>query len=366
MKRRSFLCIIKGNVNNRKMPLREMASRQFMYSLIPNTKRKKAMKRTILLLGILAFLLTACGNGQDKAESEKETEIVQAQTDEEMIDKQDGGTDSIQSETGSGPDSSEQPVSIAGPYGSIQITMPEEWKYEICPVDDEKLIYGDYGVHIYPEDAAEGFVEIVYKSFFGVCGTGLREEEKTIADDTAFIGYYDDSDIWSFVVFEGRNKHIVAQTYQTDGWWDERQEEVMEILDTLVYDATQHSGAIGVYDAESEMEEIGLLLSAKNVTPTGAVVCFHRYGDDMKGDMFAGRYFRIEKKDGDIWDEVKTVSEGEHGFTDEAFAIAKGDALEIAYDWEWLYGALPEGEYRIVVHVTAEEQYDGYAHFMIG
>lgn len=365
MKRRSFLCILKGNGNNRKMPLWEMASRQFMYSLIPNTERKKAMKRMILLLGILALLLTACGNGQDKAESEKETEIVQAQTDEEIIDKQDGVTDSMQSGTGSEPERLEKPVSITGPYGSIQITLPEEWKYEMCPVDDEKLIYGDYGIHIYPEDADKGFIEIVYNSSFGVCGTGLREEERTIAGDTAFVGYYDGSAIWDFVTFGGRNKCIVAQTYQTDGWQAGRQEEVMEILDTLVYDETQHSGAIGVYDAESEMEEIGLLLSAKNVTPTGAVVCFHRYGDDMKGDLFAGRYFRIEKKDGDIWDEVKTVSEGEHGFTDEAVTIAKGDTTEIAYDWEWLYGTLSEGEYRIVVHVTAEEQYDGYAHFMI-
>lgn len=338
--------------------------------------------RKILFLLCISLCLTACGSGEKQNGGvDDESDSMEKQVNNETGDWQDdetrGGKDGETEETYSGTDSetdggtdgitdSMEITALAeGPYGSIRLTLPEGWAYEICPPDDERLVYGAYGVHIYPKDVSEGFVEVVYNASFGVCGTGLREEKRTIAGDTATIGYYDGSDRLSFISFGGRNKHIVAQTFETDGWWDDQQEKVMQILDTLVYDETQQSGAIGVYDAESEIEEIGLMLSAKNVTPKGAVICFYQYDDGIGDEILTGRYFRIEKKDGDAWNEPEIVVEGEYGFTSEGLIVAKADTTEIAYDWEWLYGALPAGEYRIGVHVTAGAQYDGYAHFVI-
>lgn len=334
--------------------------------------------RKILFLLCTSLWLTACGSGEKQTGGAGgESDSMETQVNDETGDWQDeetrGGKDDkigdtyndAGSETDGGTGGAEMTALAEGPYGSIQLTLPEGWAYETCPPDDERLVYGVYGVHIYPKDVSEGFVEIVYNASFGVCGTGLREEKRTIAGDTATIGYYDGSDRLSFILFGGRNKHIVAQTFETDSWWDDQQEEVMQILDTLTYDETRQSGAIGVYHAESEIEEIGLMLSAKNVTPSGAVICFYQYDDSIEDEILTGRYFRIEKKEGGTWNEPEIVVEGEYGFTSEGLIVAKADTTEIAYDWEWLYGALPAGEYRIGVHVTAGKQYDGYAHFVI-
>lgn len=68
-----------------------------------------------------------------------------------------------------------------GPYGKITISLPEGWSFEAYPMDSESLIYGMYGIHFYPEDAKEGYIEITYIKPFGVCGTGLKSENADIA-----------------------------------------------------------------------------------------------------------------------------------------------------------------------------------------
>jgi hypothetical protein len=126
-------------------------------------------------------------------------------------------------------------VSQSGPYGTISITLPKEWSYTLCEVDDTKLKVGDYGIHFYPSEEKWGYVEVAYASLFGVCGTGLETKEVTLAGDKAEMGFYDGSDIWEFVAFEGKNEKIVASTSGVSSWWAKYSEEVLEILNTLSY-----------------------------------------------------------------------------------------------------------------------------------
>lgn len=83
-------------------------------------------------------------------------------------------------------------------------------------MDDERIVYGMYGIHIYLEDAKEGFIELAYTDYFGVCGTGLEEENVTLAGGDAHVGTYDNGDVWSFITFEGEKEGIIAQTFDVD------------------------------------------------------------------------------------------------------------------------------------------------------
>ena len=46
-------------------------------------------------------------------------------------------------------------------------------------------------------------VEVSYKNFFGVCGTGLIYRNEKIAGRSAQINTYKDFDNWSFITFDG-------------------------------------------------------------------------------------------------------------------------------------------------------------------
>lgn len=49
----------------------------------------------------------------------------------------------------------------------------------------------------------------------------------------ARAGYYDGSDIWSFIVFLGKNNNVVATTNSVEDWWEKYGDQVMQILDSV-------------------------------------------------------------------------------------------------------------------------------------
>lgn len=61
-----------------------------------------------------------------------------------------------------------------------------------------------------------------------------------------------------------------------------------------------------------------------------------------------GEYFWLEKKINGSWYQVPVAIDGNYGFNDIGYDLASGDDDEWAVDWEWLYGSLDTGEYRIV------------------
>lgn len=99
-------------------------------------------------------------------------------------------------------------VSQGGPYGKISISLPDGWSYEACPIDSDDLMCGMYGIHFYPESAADGYIELVYMDWFS--------------------------------------------------------NQVMDILDTLSFDQNMREGGAYLYDEESDISEIGLYFTLKN------------------------------------------------------------------------------------------------------
>ncbi|MDE7283472.1 MAG: hypothetical protein K2N85_07820 [Lachnospiraceae bacterium] len=250
-----------------------------------------------------------------------------------------------------------------GPYGRISVSLPDGWSYEACPIDSDALINGMYGIHLYPEGKTNGYIELAYVEFFGVCGTGLETEKATIAGDSANVGTYDNHEYWDFISFKGENEGIVALTYCVDDWWSEYGNQTLDILDTLSYDKDIKEGSAYVYSEESQIEEIGLSLSLKNISSTGATLVFRIYDENAPtGELDCGEDFTIEMQKNGKWEEVPIPIEGNYAFHDVAYVI-KGDKAEMDMEWKWIYGELEPGEYRIKKSVDdfrASGDYDEY------
>lgn len=318
------------------------------------------MKKKVLSVLLLTVFLTGCGSVATLPETSGKGIASENFKDAEVKEQ----PEDVQT--------AEKNVTAEGPYGSLTITIPDDWSYEIRGVGDDKLLSADYGICLYPTNVSNGYIEVGYHSAFGVCGTSLETVATTLAGDNAFIDYYGGSKIWSYICFDGNNKGIVAIASEVDDWDKSYLDESIEILDSVIYNADEQSGGIGVYDADSQVEELSLMVSAKKVSSTAATLVFNQYDRSITTELIFGEDFKLEKKEGTEWKEADIVLDGEYGYKDIAHIIKKEDTTEYEYDWEWLYGSLEAGEYRIAVNIIRNfrdtgdsDKYTVYAHFVL-
>lgn len=332
--------------------------------------------RKMLNVGLFAVLLilTSCGvDNKTQNDDQKNPEIIETQNtgDDKMNNQNTNNSVNDNLLLDSGDDSLKgDRISQTGAYGMLSLTVPEQWGYKTCAVDETGLsLGGDYGIIIYPNDKGEngGHIEIAYSSFFGVCGTGLETQELTLGGDKADVGYYDGSNIWDYVCYKGKNEGVVAYTYDVDKWWDEYKDDAMEILNTLVFEPDKAKGAIGVYENDSDDSEISLTVSVRNITEKSAMIVFNQYEDEVFNkneedntntvELSFGEDFAVQRKNADgSYETVPVIIEGEWGVNDIAHIIEKNATTEYEYDWGWLYGGLQPGDYRIQIHVSEQEE----------
>ena len=85
-------------------------------------------------------------------------------------------------------------------------------------------------------------------------------------------------------------------------------------------------------------------MTVSNVTPAGAVVTIQ----DANPEPFVyGEWFCIEREKDGVWYEVKTKISN-YGFNEIGWLTDEHGELTMDTDWEWLYGSLPAGHYRIL------------------
>lgn len=349
------------------------------------------MKKSLLaLIGCATILGTAlggCGKEAGTGGGENGTGIEAAS---EESGKSDGNaSDALQNngeasqETDGKGDNGENPekssgaaagttVTQGGPFGAISLTIPAGWKYELCPMDSDSLLMGDYGIYFAPEGQDFGFVEVAYIRSFGVCGTELAQEEVTVAGYPAWKGTYDDHGYWDFISFKEPMRDVVAMTSSVEEWWEGNEDTVMEILDTLTFDPNVREGGAYIYRNESENDRIGLSLFLEGISSTGAVLCYSQYDPDAStGELQDGDDFVIEVKKDGKWEQAPIVVEGDYGFNSVAHVISSEDTTRRELNWEWLYGELAPGEYRLRKSVldfrgTGDyDKYELYAYFIL-
>lgn len=100
------------------------------------------------------------------------------------------------------------------------------------------------------------------------------------------------------------------------------------------------------YNVNQSLSNVTITIS--NVTPTGATI---NIKDTNKEPYVYGEWYKIERKSGTTWVDADTVTDV-YGFNDIGYLVdEKTNELTIETDWEWLYGALPSGQYRIYKQV---------------
>lgn len=94
----------------------------------------------------------------------------------------------------------------------------------------------------------------------------------------------------------------------------------------------------------------GLTLSVKNVTESGLTLICIQSGGELTGEMQTGSDYKLIVLK-EAWEDVPTIIE-DYGWNTIAYMVPKEDSTEFEIDWEWLYGKLPAGTYRIIKGFT--------------
>jgi len=96
----------------------------------------------------------------------------------------------------------------------------------------------------------------------------------------------------------------------------------------------------------TEAENVSISIS--DVSRTGALVTIK---DTNEEPYLYGEWYAIEKETNGQWQEVETVISN-FSFTSIGYIPDENGEVEFAIDWEWLYGELPAGNYRLLKEVN--------------
>ena len=123
--------------------------------------------------------------------------------------------------------------------------------------------------------------------------------------------------------------------------------------------------------AAAEPNAWGITLQAENVTAKGLTLVCTQSGGENVVELSTGSFFIIQKHDGSAWSDVPYLAEGDVQWTMEGWLIPLNDSLSWDISYEWLYGELPAGNYRIgkeIMNFRGPGDYDEerfYAEFTV-
>ena len=114
-------------------------------------------------------------------------------------------------------------------------------------------------------------------------------------------------------------------------------------------------------------------MEVTNVTATGLTVHFRQYDERETDTLIYGDQYWLERLEGDAWIQVQTIIDA-YAFNAIGYIIPKTGESTLETEWEWLYGKLASGTYRITKTVNhhknfGDETYTTYqltAQFIIG
>ena len=92
--------------------------------------------------------------------------------------------------------------------------------------------------------------------------------------------------------------------------------------------------------------DYGLDMTVRDVTNKGLTLVFTQSGGNPTGELQTGNDYSLEQNVEGYWKPVETVTD-EIGWEDIAYIIPKEGMAEIGINWEYLYGELGAGKYRI-------------------
>lgn len=115
---------------------------------------------------------------------------------------------------------------------------------------------------------------------------------------------------------------------------------------SMVYDSlSDEQGIYMVYAEDGNMANDIVSARIKYVSPEYITLIF--YNNAERNGMF-GMWFVLEKLSENEWKAIDTIIHNDNfAFPDIGFGLPPDGTLEHTFNWEWLYGSLESGEYRI-------------------
>jgi len=335
-----------------------------------------------IIWGVGHMKNTKANAGSDGKSSTIGLSIGAAENDSTNSIEATGGNDSANLVEATGENDSANSVEATdktrtyayGPFGRIGIVIPEGWNYEIYDAQNTNNFQSKYGIKLWYDNPDE-IIDIGYYSNFGVCGTGLKSEDRTFAGHEANVGTYDDHKMWDFVSFKDDYKGIAALngSYGSEYWTADLKAQVEAILDTLSFEPGITEGAAYQFTRDAENTDIGMDFSLEDISPSGAtfVYTFYEGIPAESRHIIYGDEYTIEKLNGTDWTAVLPVIDN-LGFNDIAHLCINMDTFKDPIDWEYAFGKLEKGTYRVKKTFWYDDNdgnrksCDVYAQFVIG
>lgn len=110
------------------------------------------------------------------------------------------------------------------------------------------------------------------------------------------------------------------------------------------------------YEAYNNLVNVFMTVREGTVTPNKLTLVIE---NNSNNNCIYGDFFLLEKKINGIWYQVPAIIE-DYGFTSIGYELNPGGRNEVKVDWEWLYGSIDSGEYRIVKDVLKKKPPGGY------
>ena len=106
---------------------------------------------------------------------------------------------------------------------------------------------------------------------------------------------------------------------------------------------------VKVEDVKVAEDEWGLTLSAENVTPSGMTIVFNQMNGKQTGELQTGDWYALYTEKNGEWKELPFIVADDLNvaWNSVAYMIPKGGQVPFEVTWEWLYGKLIPGKYRI-------------------
>lgn len=98
---------------------------------------------------------------------------------------------------------------------------------------------------------------------------------------------------------------------------------------------------------ETEGPNCGITLSLKRVKPSGLTLVCTQSGGELTGRLMTNFEYSVQVLENGEWVNVPTIKK--HIYTSgQAYFIPMDDRTKLKINWEWRYGKLTPGTYRIL------------------
>jgi hypothetical protein len=117
----------------------------------------------------------------------------------------------------------------------------------------------------------------------------------------------------------------------------------VKIKNTEEFDITDSK--LTPYETINNFAGVTMIVKKGTESPTKLTVAFE---NNSNSHCIYGEYFCLEKKINSRWYQAPVTIDGNYAFNTIGYNLDSGDSDERVVDWNWLYGSLETGEYRIV------------------